>query len=224
MATIGQRISDLIGSDYSVIPEYSKIELINSAIMEVADMLPSELLLKYNANVTQINSSSGMDATEEKKILSVLREEDNTGSTPLRECTAVSFQEFSRCSDTDSLYEATNYSPIYTYDNTTAGDIKLKVLPVPTINQLAYVYHFNYPSTDQSDEAAGIAGLPDTVLYAVVIKACINILNTYISDFIQDEEDAELQQMVSAQIQALQAQFAQEMKRFMEQDATPRGE
>ena len=53
---------------------------------------------------------------------------------------------------------------------------------------------------------------------------CINILNAYISDFVQDEEDTELQQMLTAQMQLLQTNFANEMKRFMEQDATPRGE
>ena len=66
--------------------------------------------------------------------------------------------------------------------------------------------------------------MPNTDLQAVVLKMCVNILNAYISDFVQDEEDTELQQMLTAQMQLLQTNFANEMKRFMEQDATPRGE
>ena len=37
MSTIGERITDLIVIDYSSIPAYSKADLINAAINEVAD-------------------------------------------------------------------------------------------------------------------------------------------------------------------------------------------
>ena len=85
------------------------------------------------------------------------------------------------------------------------------------------IHYFAYLTADQTSNST-IAGFPNEVEQAVVLKASINILQAYISDFVQDEEDAELTTMIGAQIQSLQAQFQQEMGRFMEQDATPRGE
>ena len=57
-ATIGNRITDLIGSDYSSIPANSKADLINAAINEIADMLPAELLLKYAVNPADLDEST----------------------------------------------------------------------------------------------------------------------------------------------------------------------
>ena len=47
LATIGSRITDLIGSEYSTIPSNSYEDLIRASVNEIADMLPNELLLKY---------------------------------------------------------------------------------------------------------------------------------------------------------------------------------
>ena len=222
MANIGQRITDLIGSDYNSIPSLSYQDLINSSINEIADMLPKDLLLKYVHYKTDITSSGGMDATEEKKVLLVTRRISDSG-TELRECTSVPYHEFERAQDSNSIYLATIESPVYTYDINTVTDPKLKVFPVPTADQKGTVWHFNYHTADPIT-LSNIPGLPDSCLQAVVLKACMNILQAYISDFVQDEEDTELQQMLTVQVGGLGQMFQQEMARFIEPGATPRGE
>lgn len=222
MANIGQRITDLIGSDYNSIPSLSYQDLINSSINEIADMLPSDLLLKYVHYKTDITSSAGMDATEEKKVLLVTRRISDSG-TELRECTPVPYHEFERAQDSNSIYLATIESPVYTYDINTVTDPKLKVFPVPTADQKGTVWHFNYATGDHTS-SSNVNGLPDSCLQAVVLKACMNILQAYISDFVQDEEDTELQQMLTVQVGGLGQMFQQEMARFIEPGATPRGE
>ena len=224
LAQIGQRITDLIGSDYNSIPSLSYEDLIRAAVNEVADMLPNELLLKYVHYKTDITSSSGMDATEEKKILLVTRRISDSG-TELRECTGVPYHEFERAQNTNSIYLATIESPVYAIDINTVTDPKLKVFPLPTSDQKGTVWHFNYQGTsDTPSGATAINGLPDSCLQAVVAKACLNILQAYISDFVQDEEDSEMLSMLSSQIQSLQGLFKTEMARFTEQDKQPRGE
>jgi hypothetical protein len=223
MATIKQRIEDLIGSDYAVIPVNSRNDLFNAAVNEVSDTLPSELLLKYVAGRSTVNSSAGLDATEEKKILLVTREISDTG-TEVRECTPVPFFEFLRAQDATSMYTATVESPVYAYDISTANDPKLKIFPVPTPNQVATIWHFSYIEGTSGWDNADIAGLPNSCLQAIVLKACINLLQAYISDFVQDEEDVEMQGMLTAQIEQLNKAYVSEMGRFIEQDATPRGE
>tara|TARA_R100001594_G_scaffold13276_4_gene28737 strand:- start:2877 stop:3554 length:678 start_codon:yes stop_codon:yes gene_type:complete len=223
LAKIGERITDLLGSDYNSIPSNSSEDLIRAAVNEVADMLPSELLLKYIHYKTDI-TSAGMDAIEEKKVLLVTREVADAG-LQVRECKAVPYQEFLRAQDNKSLYFATVESPVYSYDIYTATDPKLKIAPEPTANQIGSVWHFNYLGTsDTPSDSTTINGLPDVCLQAVVLKSCMNIIQAYISDFVQDEEDVEMQGMLMNQLQSFQAQFQQEMQRFAEQDAAPRGE
>ena len=225
MATINQRILELIGDDFNVIPAASVNDLINAAVNEVADTLPSELLLKYVQYKTDISTSGGMDNVEEKKVLLVTREVADAG-TEVRECTPVPYFEFLRAQDSTSMYTATIESPVYTYDVDAATDPKLKIFPVPTLAQKGTIWHFNYLEGVTGDYGvnSAIVGLPNSCLQAVVLKACINILQAYISDFVQDEEDNEMQTMITAQMQSLTQQYSMELGRFMEQDATPRGE
>ena len=225
MATIGQRIEELIGSAYSTIPTNSKSDLINAAISEVADMLPADLLMKYlnDSNVADIGVDGAYTTVEGKKVLLVTREINDSATSPTAEAVAVPIQEFYQCQDSDSMYEATAYSPVYSYKASGGTGSDLVIYPIPTGNQAGKVHYFAYPTSDQSGNNT-ITGLPSEVTQAIVVKASVNILQTYISDFVQDEEDTELQQMLTAQMQLLQTNFANEMKRFMEQDATPRGE
>ena len=77
-ATISDRITDIIGSDYSTVPNLSYKDLINSAFNEVADMVSEDLLLKYSATPTSVTSSSGV-SIEGKKVLKVTRVDANSG-------------------------------------------------------------------------------------------------------------------------------------------------
>ena len=222
MASLGNRITDLIGSDYEVIPSNSVDDLINAGISEVADMLPPDLLLKYSTAPIELDASpSTATDIEGKKILLVTRLDAGGGKE--RECTAVSIPDFNRAKDSDSIYLATKFSPVYYYNGSVAGGSTLEIYPTPTDAEKAYVYNFEYPNTSQKGLST-ISGLPDEAIQAVALKASINILTTYVSDFAQDEEDLELQQMIEAQKASLVRDFQQEMSRWMEQDATPRGE
>jgi|3_EtaG_2_1085321.scaffolds.fasta_scaffold03232_5 hypothetical protein len=221
------RIIELIGSDYSTIASNSYIDLFNAAISEVADMIPSELLLKYAVDPIDLSNSPDSwthDGTaggpEGKKILLVLRRESSGGVR--RECTPVSISDYYRAMDTDSIYLATKHTPIYAYV-TNGGNTNISLFPLPTADETAMIHYFAYPTTDKTG-ATSIEGLPNEIEQAVVLKACVNILQTYISDFCQDEEDSEMLQMLNGQIQSLQALFKSEMSRYVEQDATPRGE
>jgi hypothetical protein len=221
MATFANRIVDLIGSDYSTIASNSQYDLFNSAVAEVADMLPTELLLKYAVDPVDLNNSTPTwTSVEGKKVLLVIRLEGS--GLPGRECKVVSIQDFERTKDANSIYLATIHTPVFSYA-TDAGNTVLTIYPTPTATNTAKVYYFEYPTL--SDLAVSvIAGFPNEVEQAVVLKACINILQAYISDFCQDEEDQEMLQMLGGQVQSLQTQFQGEMGRFVEQDATPRGE
>ena len=221
MATFTNRLNELISSDYSTIAVQSHKDFFNAAIAEVADMLPNELLLKYAVDPINLNDGTpAWTSVEGKKVLLVVREE--SGSGPGRECTPVSIQDFETAKDSTSIYEATKYSPVFAY-TTDAGATSLSIYPTPTATETVKVYYFAYPALSDLGVST-IDGFPDEVLSAVCFKAAANMLSTYISDFVQDEEDQEMLNMLSAQLQTLLSQFSSEMARFTEPDSTPTGE
>ena len=190
------RIAELIGSDYSTIAANSYIDLFNAAIASVADMLPPELLLKYAVNPQDLDENTPTwTSVEGKKVLLVTRLDDSSPRLA-QECKPVSIQDFEKAKDATSIYLATKRTPVYAY-TTDAGSTALTILPEP---------------------------IPFEDVKAVILKACINILQAYVSDFCQDEEDSEMLQMLGGQVQSLEGQFQGEMVRYQEPDATPRGE
>ena len=222
MATFTNRINELIGSDYATIAANSQYDLFNAAVAEVADMLPSQLLLKYAVDPIDLDENTPTwTSVEGKKVLLVTRLDDSSPRLA-QECKPVSIQDFEKSKDANSIYLATKHTPVYTYA-TDGGTTALTILPEPIVHEDVKVYAFEYPTL--SDLAVStISGFPRELLSAVCYKAAINILQAYVSDFVQGEEDEEMLRMITAQIQSLQTQYQQEMGRYMEQDATPRGE
>jgi hypothetical protein len=221
MATMAQRITDLIGSDYSTIATNTADDILNSAIAEMADLLPNELLIKYAPSPTILNNSpTSWTAVEGKKILQVIRLDASGGK--YRECQPLEKHHFDAATDTDSLYLATKHTPVYTLYNN-AGTTTLYVSPTTTTDETASIYYFEYPTSDQTGQST-ITGLPNEVLHAVALKASIGILQAYISDWVQDEEDQEIQNMLNNQIVTLQNLYTQEIARFTEEQSVPRGE
>jgi hypothetical protein len=217
-ATIANRITDLIGSEYSTIPSNSYKDLINAAFNEIADNIKPELLLKYSAAPTTVTSSSGV-SIEDKKILKVTRIDANGGVE--RECKLLNRTEFSIATDSTSIHYSTVYSPIYKIhsDNTAST---LVIFPnCDSSGQEGKIWFFSYAlaSTDLSGITTATLNtthfMPSEIMHSLVLKSCINILQAYMSNQIQDEEDSEIVQLLQAQIQGLQQDYQQEFSRFM---------
>jgi hypothetical protein len=222
MATFAQRITELIGSDYTTIASNSVSDLFNAAVNEVADMVPPELLLKYAVDPIDLDeNTTTWTAVEGKKVLLVTRLDDSSPRLA-QECKPVSIQDFEKSRDANSIYLATKHTPVYAYI-TDAGTTALTILPEPIVHEDVKVYYFAYSGSDITGNSS-IGGLPSEIFQAVVLKACINILQTYISDFVQDEEDSEMQNMLLGQTQTLKEQFQGEMARFTDKEDKVRGE
>tara|TARA_R100000781_G_C4081476_1_gene127881 strand:- start:1937 stop:2635 length:699 start_codon:yes stop_codon:yes gene_type:complete len=219
-STIAERITDLIGAEYSTTPDLSYKDLINAAFNEVADMISEDLLLKYSKTPGVLESNSEW-LVEDRKILKVTRIDSNSSGIE-RECLYVDRDVFARAGDSNSIYYATAYSPIYHFDSANAGAATLKILPEPGATQKGKIWYFSY-ATDSID-LTGIASaalntsyfLPSNLIHAIALKSSINILQAYISNQIQDEEDIEILQMVQSQIQGLEKSYQEEISRFID--------
>ena len=231
-ATIAERITDLIGSEYATIPSLSYKDLIHAAFNEVADMMSIDELLKYSRTPGTLTQASEW-LVEDRKILRVTRvDADSSGIE--RAASYVDWHEFQRAQDTGSIYQATAYSPVYSFDSKNAGAASLMIFPVCNNDgQVVKILYFAY-----AGDSGGVVDvslktyttlntecyMPSTSIHAIVLKSCINILQAYLSEQIQDEEDVELMQMIQNQIQSLEKSFLQEMQRFLKKGSDVKGE
>ena len=148
------------------------------------------------------------------KILSVLREAnadgDADGSTAWRSCRKVPVHMQSRVVDTDSLHFASIYNPVYTIDDNNT----VFVYPKPDSTNDGYnVFYVNNVPTNETNSAAlvyshaDIKYFPADKVYLVVIYAAIKSLEARMADFAIDEEDTELVQAISANLNSLKQQY-----------------
>ena len=225
--TIANRITDLIGSQYSTDAAYAG-DFINAAINEIADMVSEDLLIKYSRTPGELTSNSEW-LVEGRKILKVTRiDSDSSGIE--RECKPLGRDMFAVAGDSGSIHYATAFSPIYHLDTANAGSATLKILPEPGGTQRGKIWYFSYvaDNTDTTGVTAATLNtsyyLPSELIHAVALKSSVNLLNAYISNQIQDEEDIEMLQMLQAQLQLLEKSYTTEMSRYMDESGKPGAE
>ena len=137
-----------------------------------------------------------------------------------RECRGLDRIEFSAARDTGSIHYATAHSPVYRLDSMNAATTLVIFPNCNSSGQEGNIFYFPYVA-DSYDPLA-ITGatlntslfLPETLIHAVALKSSINILKAYISNQVQDEEDIELMQMITSQMQILEKDFQTEMQRY----------
>ena len=66
--------------------------------------------------------------------------------------------------------------------------------------------------------------MPSNLIHGIVLKACINILTSYISNQVQDEEDSEMLQLITQQLSGLQSSFQAEITRYVDPQRAVGGE
>ena len=225
-ATFAQRIQDLVGFDYSSNTINTEDEAIETAAAEVIDLLPVGLLLKYAVAPADLYTDNTTYAIEGKKILRVIRFD---ASTVARLCEKVDIDTFKDITvGSNSLYLPTKHSPVYTEDPE-SGTTLLNVFPTPTaagtdLAEAAKVYYITYPIGADEESLSETAGLPNEAEHAIALKASVYILQTMISDSVQDDEDDEMLNILNLQKQQLDQMFQIEMARLTGEKGKQTGE
>ena len=208
--------------------------LAEQGVREVIDILPPMYLMRYAPAPVTLNVSepewkfnnSGVDShsvggLEDKRILSVLRND----ASQYRECKELDYMRFSEAKNTNSIYEATKYSPVYNIDMENGYPI-LKIYPVPVSDGYGRVIYVPYPNfrdnavyeyVDPEGDISGFLELGFSMdgMNIMALKAAIYITQNLISDAVQDDEDSELLSMLNAQQTSLNSQYEMDMKRLL---------
>ena len=223
MATLSDRIQDLIGFDFLSNTTKAEKETIESAYAEVIDLMPEEILLKHAEAPIDLTSGSPTLGVEGKKVIRVVRYDANAVARVCEKTEIDDYKEATATNNASSLYRPTKFTPMYTFDPET-GTTLLKVFPDITggsgdAAETAKVYYVSYLDGNYAFETS-LPGLPKEVENAVALKAATYLLATYISNAIQEDEDAEMLQMLQAQMQALQGMYQAELGRFVKEKAS----
>lgn len=213
--------------------------LAEQGVREVIDILPPMYLMRYaptpvdlidGAAEWRFDTTSSVDThavggLEDKRILKVLRNDGRQW----RECNEVDYMSYSQAKNSESIYESTEYSPVYNIDMEN-GYPALKVHPQTTgsagaadSGRVIYVPYPNFHSEDAYEyvdpegEISGFLDLGFSMdgMNIMALKAAIYITQNLISDAVQDDEDSELLSMLNAQQTSLNSQYEMDMKRLL---------
>ena len=182
MANFKTQIQDLIGSFED---DVAINQFLTDGAKELINMMPPELKEKCTAETTLNNSATTMDMDGVGEILYVNRLSADSGGSRIP-CRKVLSMYGELSNDANSLYKASVTDTVYWI--LSSGDTAiLNVIPTPTANQTAVVYHVSYPSVTGSDDST-IANFPDELEHLVVLYAAIRIAERQLIE----EEDIEL--------------------------------
>ena len=173
------------------------------AAKEIINILPPLLKEKCTTETTLNNSATTMDMDGVGEILYVNRLSADSGGSriPCREVPSM-YGELSN--ESNSLYKASVTDPVYWILSSSDAAI-LNVIPTPTANQTAIVYHVAYPPNSTAWDgsnlpgaATSISNFPDEAEYLVVLRAAI----TAAEYLLAQEEDTELYIPIIASLKA----------------------
>ena len=169
------------GDDYTTLAN----QWLTDAAKEVINLLPRILKEKCTTETTLNHSATTIDLdTLGGEVLYVNRLSADSGGSRIP-CRKVLSMYGELSNDATSIYKASATDPVYWI--LSSGDAAiLNVIPTPTENQTAIVYHIGYPTVDHSHNA--IANFPDEAEHLVVLRAALTALE-YKLNF---EEDVEL--------------------------------
>ena len=182
MAVFKTQIQDIIG-DFD--DDVAINQFLTDGAKELINMMPPPLKEKCTAETTLNNSATTMDMDGVGEILYVNRLSADSGGSRIP-CRKVPSMYGELSNDSNSLYKASATDPVYWILSSSDATI-LNVIPTPTANQTAIVYHVAYPSITGSDDSV-IANFPDELEYLVVLYASIKIVERQLIE----EEDIEL--------------------------------
>ena len=183
----------------------SAAQWMTDAAREVINILPPLLKEKCTTETTLNNSATTMDMDGVGEILYVNRLSADSGGSRIP-CRKVPSMYGELSNDSNSLYKASVTDPVYWVASSSDATI-LNVIPTPTANQTAIVYHVGYPTFTAGDTgtydvsaATSIANFPDEAENLVVLRAAI----TAAEYLLAIEEDVELYLPI---ISTLKAQY-----------------
>jgi len=209
--TITERVEEYVVTtgetlDASVI---SLHDIAQKSVFDMMKSLPADLVISH---ITKIDGSASTYNLADLNT-HVYAVYINDHAVPV---SYVSPDNFARAGLTGSgNYEVTSLDPIYTI-NRLSTSARLQVLP----GSLAFNVYAYSPTTINCDTdilgfTASVDEVPMIAHEAIILDISIKVLYTKLNDLAQNEEDPEMFQVLTAQIQQLQTAYQFELAKVL---------
>ena len=228
--TIKQRILEKINdipTEGSLDELTSFLNSFNNNLWKVANLLPPEELMTRSRTpdiVTTPNSTIEDKDMADRIILRVDKLDKVTdGDNPTyRPVTEIEEHQSHKTKETGSIYEASAYSPVYWFESTHDSSTEAKTIQFhPDITDeedqvKIYTYKkqvWDYTTEDfDLDTSTKIRMFPNKAEEAVILLTAVDLLKNLMALRAIEDEDADVVQMITAQIQSLEASMNKEME------------
>ena len=208
--TIEVRVNDYIGTsgDANLLTRIPSInDIAEKAIFDMMKSLPSELVESHititeNAGLDSVHALDDVDA----HVYSVY-----IGNIPAQ---YMPPGLFNKSKDTGN-YEVTALDPIYTINRNAGTGAQIEIQPDSTDFDFYQVVPTTTTVATDVLGASTFIFVPLVAHEAIILDICIKGLQAKLSDLAQDEEDPEMFQVLTAQIQQLQTSYQFELAKIL---------
>jgi len=198
-ATFESKIEAMIGNTSA---EASFIQdALAASMLEVMKSLPSDLTIPLCSNIVNLSAASTQISVKDNAVVLAVYYADNG-----LEAREVSNAMFNKLSDSTSIHEASQLDPVFTIKNNASGLALMHVYPAPSNGEMFVFQDPTSINLSHDFTTGSYADIPLVAQELVMILTGLKVLQIELGNA-KASEDPELIQMVTALINALQAQY-----------------
>ncbi len=108
---LGDLTSDAEHVSVNILAAPNATSIVENALWDLANLLPPETLLKVSEERTADDETILLE--KETRVLFIQRRDDSTGGTLYFPCKEIPYHQHQKSIDPDSIYHATNQSPVW---------------------------------------------------------------------------------------------------------------
>jgi hypothetical protein len=210
MANFQQRIYDALGTNQETIlsnlADSTQNDILTHALWTVARQIPAELLIPVSTAAAYTTANAG--ASDDWKDYLLLSVQKGTGTADTYvNVKEIPITESHKALDSDSIYYATDYSPVYWFKD--GGKIQFAPDSANVTNKAVRYYRYTKQVLSALDTT--VTGFPLEAMPAVTYLAASDMLRSALHTFSEDEAPEEYAQW-KVHADELAEQYLKEMQ------------
>ena len=201
----------------------NEFDLFEQAVWEIANMLPTRMLVNVAADPSSPTTSPHALIVHERILLVLRDDNDATSGGNLVQCAEIGVEDSWKSLDAESIHFATARSPVFwVHRKGNASSPEITVAP-DSDHLTVYTYKRNTVGAGNGeldwDTATGIDNIPDEALESIILKTAEMIMQQKLSKMAVDEEDAEIYAIYKANLDQLGQALRDEVTQLKKEEA-----
>ena len=200
----------------------NETDLFEQAVWQVANMLPTRMLVNVSNTPSSVTTSPQALQVHERILLVLRDDNDATAGGNLVQCSEIGIEDSWKALDAASIHYATARTPVYWVHRKAAASTP-ELTVAPTSSHLT-VYTYKRQTVGDGngeldwDTATIIDYIPDEALEAIILRTAEMVMQQKLSKMAIDEEDAEIYAIYKANLGELNMALKDEMAQLKKEE------